>query len=122
ALDGTVYELRVVVGNVDGDIGRQVGLEGRQHGAHALGQLQRVGRGLANDAHRNGFAPVQAYAAAVAGRALLHLRHVADAHRKVVDRADHDVAELRRRAQVGLRGDAEFTLLRLDAAGRQLQV
>src|SRR6218665_2886094 len=49
-------------------------------------------------------------------------RHIPEAHGKAVDGADHDGAELRRRAQIGLRGDAELALLRFDAASGQSQV
>ena len=122
ALDRAVDEHRVVVGDVDGDVGRQVSLQGGQHRAHTGRQLQRVGRGLADHAHRNGIAAIEAHAAAVAGGAFFHACDIAHAHGKAVHGADHDVGELRRAGQFGLRSHAELALLRFDAARGQFQV
>src|SRR6218665_2165944 len=52
----------------------------------------------------------------------LNSRKSGDAQGKGVEGGDHDGAELRRRAQIGLRGDAELALLRFDAASGQSQV
>ena len=49
----------VVVGHVDGDTGRQIGFEFGNRGAHAAAELQRVGRGLADDPGGDGHPPVE---------------------------------------------------------------
>jgi hypothetical protein len=90
-LHRAVDEHRVVVGDVDADVGRQVLLQLGDHVPHALATNQRVGRGLADHAGRDGIAAVQAGGAALVGGALFHPRHVADLDREAVDVLDHDL-------------------------------
>ena len=93
------------------------------HGAHALGQVQRIGGGLADHTHRYGGAAIEPHAAAVIGSALLDPGHIAHACTgKPLTVRITTLAELRGCGQIGLRGHAELALLRLDASGGQLQI
>ena len=122
SLDRTVDEHRQVVGLHHRHAGRQVALNLRHQCPHAVGHLQRVSGGVADDAGADARYAVQPHPAAFAGGALFHPRHVGQAHGVAGSGLEGNGAELRHRVQVGARGHAELALLAFDAAGRHLQV
>jgi hypothetical protein len=121
-LDGAVDEDRVVVGDDEGQPRRQVGLDPGHDLAHACGDVQRVGRGVADDAGGHCRQAVQAHDGALARGGLLDARHILQPHREAVDHLQRDLLELALGVQVGARGDVELALAALDAAGGHFQV
>ncbi len=99
-----------------------MGIELGKGVAHALGQIQGVGRRLADHANGHGGTAVEPDGRALVGGAFLHTRHITHLDRKAVDALDDDFTELRRAHQVRLGSDTEFALLRFDAPRRQLEV
>jgi hypothetical protein len=121
-LHRAVDEDRVVVGDAHGQARRQVLLHRRQHLAHAGGNIERVGGGIADHARRDRRRAVQAHALALAGSGLLDAGHVAQPHGEAVDHLQRHFGELALRVEVRARSDVEFALLAFDAAGRHFQV
>ncbi len=94
----------------------------RQHFAHRLRHVQRVGRRLLDDAQRDRGLAVKAHHAALIQRAKLGAANIGKAHKVAVRLLDNEVVELRRRAQIGFRQDGELAHPRLDPPGWHFHV
>ena len=116
-VDGRLDEARGVVGDLHAQAGRQLGLQFRQQGAHAVDHVQRVGAGGAVDADVHRGNAVEGADAVVAFRAHLHPRHIAQQHPAVALGAQGDGGEVFRGLQVGVGIEAGNHVLALHLAG-----
>ena len=89
---------------------------------HGLGDIERIGNRLLDDAHRDGRLAVVEAVAPLVGRAKFDARHLAQFHLMVVDDLDDDVAELLGRDESRAGQDRELAVAALDAPGGQLDV
>ena len=120
--DGALNKHRVVVGHLHQHAGRQVALHLDQQLANTGRQIERIGCGLADHAHPDRVAAIQAHAGALVHRGLLDPRHICDSNGLPIHGAYHHLSEFLRPLQVSRRCDIEFPHAALNAAGRHFQV
>ena len=122
AVDRALNKHRVVVGHLHLHAGRQVALHLDQQLANTGRQIERIGCGLADHAHPDRVAAIQAHAGALVHRGLLDPRHIGDSNGLPIHDAYHHLREFLRPLQVSRCCDIEFPHAALNAAGRHFQV
>ena len=121
-LDRAVDEHRRVVGDRELHPRRQARVDLLDFGAHRVGQVQRVGNRLLDDADVERRLAVEARDRALVHRSDRRRPDIAQAHGIAADVGDDDAVELLGRVEVGLGDDGELARLRLDATGRDLGI
>ena len=92
--DRAIDENRVVVGDVNQHARGEISFQSGDGFPNPSGQIQRIGRCLANDPHSHSRAAIQADSGALFSRGFLNARHIPHLDRKAIDRFNHDIAKL----------------------------
>ncbi len=117
-VDRRLDEFGGVVGDLAGQPGRQLLLDGRQHLAHAARHVEQVGLGRNLDADEQRVLPAEGHIEVVVLGPQRHVGDVLQPHDRAVALRDHQVAELADRVKVGPGAQVDADHLPLAGAER----